>query len=67
MRPDRIPLPVSHELYAQAMAIAGGKQVTARILFERAVNAAIRAERERIEAAHRAEVSRQRRRFGWAW
>lgn len=66
-RADVIPLEVTPELYERVLAQAGGLHVKARMLFEHALLQLIRAERERIESAHRAEVSRQRRRFGWVW
>jgi hypothetical protein len=54
-------------LYARLLDAAGGSRLVARLLLERAIERAIAAEGNRLEARHRAEVSRHRRRFGWAW
>lgn len=63
----RVPVVLSDALYAKLMAVAGGTQVAARLVLEAALERAMRAEFNARDATHRAEVSRQRRRFGWRW
>ncbi len=38
-----------------------------RVLFERAVLAAVRREEAKVKARERAEASRYRKLFGWSW
>lgn len=55
-------VPVS-ETVLERLARVANTSLVQRLAFERAILRAIRAER----AKQRAEVSRQRRRFGWQW
>jgi len=63
----RVPIALSERLYERVMSVAGGTQVAARLVLEDALERAMRAELESMDARQRAEVSRQRRRFGWTW
>lgn len=66
-RADLISLELPESTYTLLMAAAAGRSVTARMLLERLLQRAIAEERNAREARHRAEVSRQRRKFAWAW
>lgn len=58
-----VDLPLPDALYERLMAAANGRAVTARLLLERALRRAMRAERARQRAA----VSHMRDLFGWRW
>lgn len=62
-----VPLYVPADLHDRLLAAAGGSRLVARLLLEQAIERTIAAEDHRRGARHRAEVSRHRRRFGWAW
>jgi hypothetical protein len=66
-RVDHVAIELPDRTYDLLMRASQGRLVTARMMLEEMLKRAIVEERNAREAAHRAEVARQRRRFGWAW